>query len=239
MTENVTSSESIGDPIQGILDALTLTRGAIASGTLTPERLIDFVNRESGKKKGRKVPELPEFTFPDSGYTVRVRKIGPWTLNQIRSALRKARREPQVPVIDVEDGEYPDGRIRYRKEANSADPDYKQAVLMYEDWLNENLGVRLLDIICSTCIIPDSEDIDHQEVIHQRRSLLMTSDPSDEGYDQYVKWIDSLTDEEVFVRCSCLSSMGDLAAIRDFVMSNSMPTDRGVSEQIDTFRPEV
>lgn len=234
---------TVADPnsVPTVVDALAAVKIAIQEGSITPERVIELLNVRK-KQKGRKVPELPPFTFPDSGYTVRVRKIGPWTLDQIRLGLRKLRVEPPVPVLEVEDGEYPNGQPRFRKETNPADPDYKQAIEDYNDWLNQAAGYRLLDIVMSSCVVADPADVDLVEVAAQRRGLLMAGPQPEEDEveaEKHRKKIEAMPDAEVFVRCICLSTPRDTTELQSFVTSQSMPTEEGIQEQVETFRPEI
>lgn len=219
-------------------DALTAAKEAMVSG-LSPEDLISIVTSASKRKRGRKAPDHPQFTFPDSGYTVRVRKIGPWTLDQIRLSLRRVRREPPVPIIDVEDGEYPDGRPRYRKEANPADPDFKIARQEYENWLAETAGYRILDLIVSSCVIPDKDDIDQEEIAFQRSILIRTGPLEDPEKEEHAKKVGAMSDEEIFVRCICLQSNRDMTALQGFVLSRGTPTPELIDEQVSAFQPEI
>lgn len=226
--------------LMSIVEALTAAKTAMVEGGLTPERLVELVQGATRKKRGRKVPELPQFTFPDSAYTVRVRYIGPWTLDQIRVNLQRIRREPQVPVIEVEDGEDGHGRPRYRKEANAADPAYKQAVKDYEEWVSQAMGQRLLDVVAGSAVVVDPDDMDPDEIDLHRRALLRAGPhEGEDGYEAHVKLIENMPDEEVFVRCVAIRSGRDLVALQKFVMSRSTPSSEGVAEQISAFPAEV
>lgn len=224
------------------MDALRKAKEAMSSG-MPPETLIAMIERGARRKKGRRVPELPEFTFPDSGYTVRIRLLGPWTLEEIRLALRKIRKEPPVPLLKVPDMYNDAGDVTsYRLEPNDADPMYKQQVKEYENWLAEAAGHRLLDIIVSTCIIPDPDDLDPEEVRVHRRALIkagpsIAEDP--EAAAQHRKAIEEMTDEEVFARCMCMRSGRDMTELQRFVTSRSMPTVEEIDQQVTAFRPEV
>lgn len=225
--------------IPNIVEALTAAKMAMTEGGVPPERVLEMLKGLTRKKKGRKVPELPEFTFPTSGYTIRVRRIGPWTLDEIRQGLRKLRSEPPVPINDVEDGEHPDGRPRFRKEANPADPEYIRIHKEYEEWLSEAAGHRLLDVIISSCIVIDPEDIDLGEISAQRRALVAAGPQDDKLGEDHKKKIAAMPDEEIFIRCICLQSGADVADLQGYVTSRSMPTMEAVTEQVDTFQPDV
>lgn len=224
------------------LDALSKAKEAISNG-LSPEKLIQLIEAGTRRKnRGRRVPEHPEFTFPDSGYIVRVRRLGPWTLDQIRVSLKKVRKPPSVPINRVPDqyDETGENVIKWRMEANDADPQYKQDVKDYEDWLAETAGYRLLDIIVSTCIIIDPDDLDDGEIVAHRRALLKTgpSEIDEPGeYDRHRQVVENMTDEEVFTRCVCLSTPHDMSDLQRFVMGRSMPTVEEVDEQIESFQP--
>lgn len=222
-----------------IVEALAAVKQAVTEGRFTPEQIIKMV----GRKKGRKVPELPTFTFPDSGYSVRVRKIGPWTLDQIRLGLQKVRQPPPIPMIQVPD-KYDDAgeEIGWRNEPHESDPAYKQALQEYETWLNLTSGYRLLDIVMSSCIVVDKEDIDPEEVAAFRRGLLLAGPQPSENEvaaSEHRRVVEAMSDEEIFVRCACMSTGNDTEALQSFVISRSMPTQEAIQEQVDTFQPEV
>lgn len=230
-----------GTEVPTIVDALTAVKMKMQDGELTPEQVLRLLGSPQ-KKRGRRVPELPTFTFPDSGYSVRVRKLGPWTLDQIRLGLRKLRVEPPIPILDVEDGEYPNGQPRFRKEANPADPEYQAALAEYQDWLNQMAGYRLLDIVMASCIVADPEDIDPEEVALHRRALLLAGPQPDEdevAAEQHRKKIEAMPDAEIFIRCICMQTNDDTTQLQQFVTSQSMPTQEGIQEQVDTFQPDV
>lgn len=227
-----------------VLDALAKAKEAMASGSLPPERLIQLVGSASkSRNKGRKAPDLPEFTFPDSGYTVRVRRVGPWTLDQISQSVRQLRRPPSIPTINVPD-QYDDaGNIRsYRLELNDADPQYKQDVKEYETWVQTAAGYRLLDVIVSSCVVINKDDMDEEEIASHRRALVLAGpgdDDDPELAERHRKKIESMPDEEIFVRCVCMATSEDMTSLQQFVTSRSMPTIQEVDEQVQNFRPEV
>ncbi len=236
--EEIVSNGTVEVP--SVVDALTAVKIAVNENRVTPEQILTFIGKR--KVRGRRVPDLPSFTFPDSGYTVKVRKVGPWTVDQIRQGLRQLRKEPPVPIMDVEDGEYPNGQPRYRKEANPADPEYKAAVDEYNQWLAEKAGYRLLDIIVSSCIIVDPEDVDPDEVVTYRLGLVRAGPQAEDGEEAaalHLKKIQAMSDEEVFVRCICMSTSRDTSELQKFVTSRSMPTPEAIDEQIATFQPDV
>lgn len=224
------------------LEALKRAREAMANG-LTPEALIAMIERGTRRKKGRRVPELPEFTFPDSGYTVRIRLLGPWTLEEIRLSLRKLRKEPPVPLQKVPDMYNEQNEVTsYRVEPNDSDPMYKQQVKEYEAWLAEAAGHRLLDIIVSTCIVPDPEDLDPDEIRMQRRALVKAGPTAEDGAEAvalHAASIDAMTDEEIFARCICMMTPRDMTELQRFVTSRSMPTIEEIDQQVDSFRSQV
>lgn len=229
--------------IPTILDAMTRAKEVLISQAITPEQLINLLGAATKRKKGRKVQDLPEFTFPDSGVTVRVRRIGPWTLDQIAQSMRLLKKSPPVPMNQVPD-QYDDlGNVKtYRFEPNDADPKYKQDLHEYEQWVQMAAGYRLLDAIISSCVVVDRDDLDKEEIEAHRRALLLTG-PSDEDdvelAERHRKKIEAMPDEEVFVRCVCMQTNEDMTALQQFVTSHSMPTPAQIEQQVDSFRPEV
>jgi hypothetical protein len=226
-----------------VLEALTRAKEAMAIGTITPERLIATIDASSKRQRGRKVPALPEFEFPDSGYAVRVRKLGPWTMDQIRQSMRKIRKEPQVPVRKVPDMYDDSGNVTsWRNETNDADPEYKQDVKDYEAWLAEAAGYRLLDVIIASCVVVDTDDIDKKEVEAHRRALLKAGPSDDDNVElaeKHRRMVKEIPDEEIFIRCICITTNKDMTGLQEFVTSRSMPTIAEVDEQVDNFPSDV
>ncbi len=196
------------EDVATVMDALAVAKSAMVEHGVSPERLMEILAGETRRRKGRRVPSLPEFTFPDSGCVVKVRRLGPWTLDQIRIGLSKARKEPLVPVRRVPDRYNDAGEpVEWRLEANEADPDYQTAKQEYENWLAQSLGYRLLDIIIASCVVVDVEDIDVEEIKAQRRALIAAG-PQDEGTEEsaritalHRKKIESMDDIEIYIRC--------------------------------------
>lgn len=230
--------------IPTVLDALARAKEAMASGTLPPERLIALIGSASKRRsQGRKAPDLPEFTFPDSGITVRVRRIGPWTIDQISQSMRQLRRPPAIPTVDVPD-QYDDiGNVRsYRKEPNDADPQYKMDVKEYEAWVQTAAGYRLLDVIVSSCVVINKDDMDLEEIASHRRALILAGPGDDDDAvlaERHRKKVEAMPDEEVFIRCVCMSTNEDMTSLQQFVTSRSMPTAQEVDEQVQNFQSDV
>ena len=55
------------------------------------------VETTNGHLKGRAVPALPQFTFPDSGITVGLRRLSPDTQDRIARELSRKSPPPPAP----------------------------------------------------------------------------------------------------------------------------------------------
>lgn len=115
-------------------------------------------------QKGRQVPKLTEFTFPDSGITVQLRKVSPLLRDDLDALLRRTNPPPQPPVQTVDTG-FGDGPSQ---QTNEADPDYQNALLKWqmEHW--RRVGDRLLDLAIRRYI---ECDVDTRAVAQLRKDM--------------------------------------------------------------------
>lgn len=175
------------------------------------------------RQKGRKVPPLPTFTFPTSGITVSVRRLGPFVMDDIQQRLKKERAAPKPPMVSVEVGEE---RVRLL-EANPRDPAYVREYQEWLEWLNNESARRLIDLMLHYCIVcePDLEAVAEARLA---RKLIDNDDT-----------VDDASDLEIYARFVLVQSPQDLTTFQSFVLSQSMPTEAVVQEHLETFPPTV
>lgn len=180
------------------------------------------VPRTNGHQKGRKVPELPTYTFAVTGVEVKIRRLGPFTMDEIRKSLKKQRKPPEVPTVVVEVG---DARVRL-SEPNPGDPDYRRAVEEYNLWISTTIGEKMMDLMVNYCILCTVEE----DIVTEKRALLAMIDPTiNEEY----------SDREVYVQHYLLGTTDELESVQNFILGRSMPTEEAVQEHIDTFPGDV
>lgn len=202
---------------------LEMIRVAVEKHVVTADQIV---NQVQPKKKGRAVPALPSFTFPGSGITVQVRRLGPFTLDAINRKVREEKRPPEPPRTMVNYGT--EEKPEFKIEENQADPAYKQALIEYEAEIQDAGGRRIIDTIIEHAVIVE---IDEDEVANMRAFLL------DLGVSQ--EEVDSISDHSIYVKHICIKTGEDLQALQAFVIGESMPTEDKVRAQEDTFRSEV
>lgn len=193
---------------------------AIESGIVTPDEVIGIVKP---KQKGRKVTSLPEFTFPGSGITVRIRQLGPFTLDQINRQVREELNPPDVPKVMVNYGT-PE-KADMHLEENPADPAYKEALAEYERKIEESGARKTIDTIIKHAVVVD---VDLDEVEAMREFLLDLEMPKEE--------LDSISDHMIYVKHVCIKTTRDLQDLQKFVIGESVPTEERVQAHEDSFR---
>lgn len=176
----------------------------------------------NGHSKGRKVPALPTYFFSSAGVEVRVRRLGPFTMDDIRKSLLKQRKRPVPPTFPVEVGEM---RVKMN-EPNPNHPAYLQEVREYDNWLRTATGEKMLDLMVNYSIVCEVDPA----VVEDKRALLAMIDPAlNEEY----------SDKEVYIRHHLLTSQEDIEGIQTFIMGQSMPTQEAVEEHIESFPGDV
>lgn len=213
-------------PGDKVLEILKL---ALAEGVLSISDVLRAV-----KPKGRATPELPEFVFPGSGITVKVRKLGPFTIEAISTAARSRREKeetpaPKPPLAQVNYGtpEEPD----YRWEENPADPDYKRALAKHEEESGQAEGLAIADTIIRSAVVAELDETALQEISVMREFLVSIGTPAE--------IVEKMTDHEVYVKHVCIKSTKDLSSLQDFVIGESIPTEAVVQEEERSFKSDV
>lgn len=173
--------------------------------------------QQGPKRTGRRAP-LPTYFFEGVGIEVQIKRLGPFTLDEIRKTLLKERKAPKPPVVLVEVGE---DKVKL-KEENPHDPDFIKETIEYNEWLNSQVAERMINLMINYCIVCEVES----DVVEERRAMLgiIGADIS----EQY-------SDREVYVRHYLLSTADDLDKVQRFILGQSMPTQEAVQEHIDTF----
>lgn len=201
---------------------LKMLQVAVDRKIIDPDQIIKTLRP---KTKGRKVSDLPMFTF-SSGISVGIRTLGPFTIDAIQRSIRQEKKKPAPPRTQVNYGteESPD----FRWEENPADPNYKEELSKYEQEIEDAGGRRLIDTIINRAI---TVDVDYEEVSNMREFLVELGTPKDE--------VDVMTDHEIYIKHVCIKSPTDLTRLQQFVIGESMPTEERVQAHEDSFRGNV
>lgn len=171
--------------------------------------------------KGRAVPPLPQFTFPDSGITVGLRRFAPDTQDQITRQLMRDRPAPPIPT--VEGIEKTDGT--FEMEPNPADPDYQAALSAYLQQINAEVSAKMFELALRRIEV----EVDQGTVDRYKEDMAAIGIDLDSDMD----------DRTIYIRCICISSTYDLTALLSYLQRRSLPTEAAVREYLDSFRGDV
>lgn len=202
---------------------LDVVKVAVEKGILSREQVLIA----TGKQKGRKVPELPEFTFPGSGITVRIRRLGPFTLDAMSQQARFDEMPPAVPIRMVNRAADDETPI-YEPEENPADPEYKDALREYERKIEESGSRKVMDAIIEHAVVVDVDP----DSVKSAREFLKSIGVSQEE-------VDKESDHSIYVKHVCVATTEDLSMLQKFVVGESMPTEERIQAHEDSFRGNV
>lgn len=150
------------------------------------------------------------FTFPDSGVTIKTRKVSPLLLAEIQKTLPP----PTPPMQEVDYGG------TKRMEPNPVHPDYVQALAAYRADFS-NLIFRALVLIGVECEV-DAEAVGKLRADMQQFGVTLPPE-----------------DKFVYVAHILCTSNEDVTALRDLLLRHSQPTEVAVAEATERFPAEV
>jgi hypothetical protein len=157
-----------------------------------------------------------DFTFPDTGITVKIRKVSPMILADINAAFP----EPKPPENEVDYGE-PLGKVMER---NYSDPSYKVAL--------QERNAKVFQALQRTMILRGVEvegDAWKKEVEDYREFMQKeTGTPLEETNDLVV-----------YVLRLCVGSQEDLTDLISAITTRSQPTQEAVERAKASFRSKV
>lgn len=155
-----------------------------------------------------------EHTFPDTGITVRIRKVSPLLMMRLEEKFPR----PQPPKNKV----VLDGREIW--EDNPADPDFAEEVRRYE--IEHNARLQHLLIRRGVDYEMRPEDIKAVEELRQFWK---------EEYNDELPG----DDREVFVAYIAIGSLEDMNELTEKILNRIQPTEKTLEAAEDRFRAEV
>lgn len=185
--------------------------------------MIDTRERQNGAHRqggGRTPPPLPSFTFPTSGITVQIRRLGPFTSDELTKAVIRQHPRPQPPMNRVEIG----GEVR--DEPNDADPDYVTSLAAWERAVRSHASEKLFDLVVNYSVVCEID----ADAVEQARLMLQMIDSSA---------VTDASDRAVYVKHVCILSQEDVTKLLAFVTSQSQPTEEAVQAHVETFPGDV
>lgn len=161
----------------------------------------------------RTAPQMTEFTFPDTGISVKVRKISPF----LAADLAEAFPAPKPPEQEVDYGGEK-GRVM---EPNLSDPNYQYALRAYQ----QEITMKLQRVMIQRAIKPVDED--WEEDVAEYRAYIQESTG---------KPLSEESDLLVYVLRVCVGSQEDLQDLINVITRRSQPTPEGVQAAKNSFR---
>ena len=185
---------------------------------------MSVVTNESttnGRQRGRAAP-LPSFTFPDSGITVSLRRMAPDTQQHIARAVeedeawRAKHPRPEPPLQPVTDLEGKEELV-----PNVEEPEYQKRLGTYLQAFNIEVGERLIALALRQIVC----EVDTESVQTLRDDLAAVGAPLP----------DEASDEDIYIRRICVSSVFDIQALMAYVQGHSGPTEAAIARHRATF----
>lgn len=171
---------------------------------------------------GRYVPKLAEFTFPDSGITVSLRKVSPSLRTDIDAAIRRKYPVPDPPMQAAAEG-FGDAA----PQPNYADPDYRKLVAAWQIEHTKRLGDALLRLV-----IADYVEIDADELVAAVAELRQRMAAHGLG-------LPDEDDKYLFLTRICFATQADQADFQRAVFERVTPTRDEVESVRATFQRAV
>jgi hypothetical protein len=190
----------------------------------------------NGRQKGRAVPELDLYVFRDSGEQVRVRKLGPTTLQRINEAVRKEcmalphghpHRFPEPPTQEVDIGG------EKRKVRNDREPDYLRRLQAWQNWAASELNERFLRVCAVHGLEPERDDDDIAEQVEALEAVLKIEGVElqrDERYSRVQQ------NRILYLMHICFTTQQEMEEFYTFMIQRVVPQPQEVEEATAMFR---
>jgi hypothetical protein len=160
-----------------------------------------------------RVNELTNFTFPDTGITVKIRKVSPLLMMEVQ----KRNKPPKPPMQEVD---YGDDKITY--EANPSHPDHIADLEQYNYDLEEK--IRALTIKRGVvCDVPEDE-------IKELREFWKT---------EMGEELPEKNDKIAYISYICIGTQEDLEDLLSAITKRSQPTKPVIEAAKASFPDDV
>lgn len=157
--------------------------------------------------------ELKMFRFPDTGITIKIRKVSPLLAVDVDASIPR----PTPPLNKVD---YGDGRGEVM-EPNLSDPSYLKEL----EERTAKVGMAVIKATILRSVIVDGEDWKEDVKDYRQFILETTGAPLDEPSDLYV-----------YVTRICTGTQEDLTDLIGAITSRSQPTPEEIAKAKDSFR---
>lgn len=160
-----------------------------------------------------------DFTFPDSGVTIKLRKVNPYIVAEARSQLNRSRPKPPTRIVTEE------GPLKGTEEVMDRDPDYIEEVRKWEATVDE----RIMQLQIRRGVVEIKVENWKDEVQQLR------DDMAEIGADKTLPTDDTVT----FICYIAASTAEDLQDFIGAIAMRSQPSAEGVDAAKESFRASV
>jgi hypothetical protein len=156
---------------------------------------------------------LTDFTFKDTGITVKIKKISPMVVDDVRSSIP----EPLPPEQEVDYGE-PRGKVMER---NYSDPNYTLELREHE----RKASALVQKVIINRAVVLEGDEWKAEVQDYRNFILENTGQPLAEKDDLLV-----------YILRICVGSNDDMNDLVDAIIKRSQPTQEAVEQAKRSFR---
>lgn len=156
---------------------------------------------------------LTDFTFKDTGITVKIKKVSPMVVDDVRASIP----EPLPPEQEVDYGE-PKGKVMER---NYSDPNYTLELEAH----NKKVAALVQKVIVNRAVILEGDE--WKKEVQDYRDFILKST----GYP-----LAETDDVLVYILRVCVGSKEDMSDLIDAIIKRSQPTQEAVEQAKRSFR---
>lgn len=156
--------------------------------------------------------KLEDFTFKDSGVTVKIKRVSPYLVSKMSEQFPPP--EPPLQEVDYGDG-------KKRKEVNESDPKYIEEMRKY----NIEFEKRMRKVIIDLGVVYELTDEDKKEVEKLRQ--YMTEEFDGELEDD---------DKVAFITYIAVGSDKDIEDLISAILLRSQPTEKAIEAAKNNFK---
>lgn len=160
---------------------------------------------------------MKEITLPDSGKTIKVKRLARFLVREAMRDLQRKYPEPRPPRQPVDYGAGPEW------EENYSHPDYLEAMKRHERKLKDLTGQLSLELVIARCVVVEVDAEAVKALREDMRAVNIDLSPDD---------------KYVYVTCILCETERDLKALQEGVLLDSQPTPEGIAAAQKSFPSE-
>lgn len=161
---------------------------------------------------------LIDFTFPDSGETIQIKRLRPHDSAHVLDAARASRERPQPPHINNPDAGVVD-------EPDYQDRGYLLRLREYDAAVSKSYNEMLMRLIARRCVF----EIDHERLAELRQEMAAIGAPFPDDDD----------DHETYLYHVLAETPEDVKALVEYATGQSRPSEEAIRRNVESFRGHV